>query len=312
MRFTFLAIATAFALSATAQHKHDPTFWIGDYAFASQEAFILSGARCATPDPTLAEMEAVEKCLQQAGGADIQAVRYITVYFHVIYSTTGAGNVSDAQIQNQLTVMNKGFAGQDLPRSGQGPSAQPTANTNFQFVLGGITRTQNNTWFGMTPGSSAEAQAKNALRVGGANVLNIYTANPSGGYLGWATFPWNYASNPKSDGVVVLYSTLPGGSAAPYNLGDTATHEVGHWMGLYHTFQGGCTTNNDYVSDTPAERWPYYGCPGSYPNTCSGNRYPGRDPIENFMDYTDDACMFQFTAGQASRMSTMAANYRGL
>lgn len=287
-------------------------FVMGDYVYPSQAAFIQSGARCGTIHPDEHTMELIEKMTAHlyTGSDFLPAARTITVYVHVITNTSGAGNVTDSRINAQINVLNNAFAGLDGPRSGQGPSAQPTANTGFSFVLGGITRTANNTWYTMSPGSTAEAQAKATLRVGGPNVLNLYTCNPGGGLLGWATFPWNYTSSPSKDGVVVLHSSVPGGSAAPYNLGDTATHEVGHWLGLYHTFQGGCNGNGDYVSDTPYERSAYYGCPGSYPDTCRNKA--GRDPIENFMDYTDDACMFQFTTGQASRMSTMASTYRGL
>ena len=218
----------------------------------------------------------------------------IPVYWHVITNTTGEGNIPDSQIAAQIAVLNAAYAG-----------------LGYDFSLVSTDRTANTSWYTMTNGSVEEAQAKTALRKGTADDLNIYTANPGGGIMGWATFPADYARAPVRDGVVLNFASLPGGAAAPYNEGDTGTHQVGHWMGLYHTFQGGCSINkrSDLVSDTPAERSPAFGCPIGR-DSCTGRRFPGLDPINNFMDFSDDACVFEFTAGQDARMDAQFTTFR--
>jgi hypothetical protein len=245
----------------------------------------------------------LQSLMQRDGRFDVSAnatTVTVNVYFHVITNTSGSGNVTNTQIADQIQVLNDAYSG-----------LTGGANTKFRFQLAATDRTANNTWFGAGYGTTAETQMKNALHRGGAADLNFYTNQPSTGELGWATFPSSYSSQPLKDGVVCDWRTVPGGSFSPYNLGDTGTHEVGHWVGLYHTFQGGCSKNNDYVTDTPAERSAAFGCPAGR-NTCTGTKYPGNDPIENFMDYTDDSCMYKFTAGQATRAESLSATYRGL
>jgi hypothetical protein len=263
-------------------------------SFVDQDAFIRSGRRCGShlEAHQVDEMEAAFARAIAARGETIDATGgTINVYFHVIRRGSGVanGDITTAQITNQVNVLNAAYA-----------------STGWQFTLVSVDRTTNTTWYTMGPGTTAERNAKNALRQGTADDLNIYSANPGGGLLGWATFPSSYNGNPKDDGVVILFSSVPGGSAAPYNLGDTATHEVGHWMGLYHTFQGGCSSQNDLVADTPRERSAAFGCPAGR-NTCS---QAGNDPITNFMDYTDDSCMNTFSAGQDARMDAQFTTYR--
>jgi len=186
-------------------------------------------------------------------------------------------------------------------------AAYKSGGWNFVFADSDVTA--NDKWYTMSPGTPSEKDCKTALRKGGAADLNLYTANIGGGLLGWATFPKDYTKEPDMDGVVILYSSLPGGSAKDYNEGDTGTHEVGHWMGLYHTFQGGCREigGGDGVDDTPAEKEANYGCPGVV-DSCPNDA--GNDPTDNFMDYVYDSCMVRFTPGQFSRITDEYTAYR--
>lgn len=277
--------------------KDGTPFIFNGHEWASKDDFLENG-RCTTKNLSEYELADVERQLEvakenrkaQNGGYAIEATGgVIDVYFHVIRNSTGGGDVSDSRITSQMNVLNAAFA-----------------STGWSFRHVSTSRTNNSTWYTCS-GGTCESQMKNALRVGTADDLNIYLNNMGGGLLGWATFPSSYASQPNLDGVVVLSASLPGGTAAPYNLGDTATHEVGHWMGLYHTFQGGCNGNGDLVSDTPAEKSAAYGCPVGR-DSCRTKA--GLDPITNFMDYTDDACMTTFSSGQDTRMDSMFTTYR--
>jgi hypothetical protein len=224
----------------------------------------------------------------------------IAVYFHVINNGPAVdnGDVTTRMLRDQIDVLNASYSGET-----------GGANTPFRFVIAGIDRTTNSEWFTATPGSFAERAMKSALRIGDASTLNLYTNNSGSvsSILGWGSLPSLYEKAPLMDGVVIDYQTLPCGSAYPYNEGDVATHEVGHWFGLYHTFQNGCSAKNDYVADTPAEKSPAFGCPAGR-DSCGSE---GLDPFENFMDYSDNSCSFKFTEGQSARMEAMAAQYRG-
>ena len=254
---------------------------------------LASGGRgCATPVPTSEEAAALQSAVSAwlkhpnqtfAGGQ-------IKVAFHVIYNTNGEGNVPQSQLDAQITRLNREYR-----------------QMGFSFVLASVDRTQSKQWFDLTsPGT--EKSAKKALAIDPAHRLNVYTGALGKNLLGWAYFPNSFPEDSYMHGVVIHYESLPGGAFSDYNLGQTLTHEVGHYLGLYHTFQGGCTEPGDYIDDTPAEASPYFGSDCSLArDTCPA---PGLDPITNFMDYSVDACLTDFTSGQKARMQAITAQYR--
>jgi hypothetical protein len=264
-------------------------------------ATLVNGQRGCGTSITKAQIQAAEADFSAnavtPSGFSAQAPT-VRVHYHVISagSSLAQGNVPATQIQAQIDVLNEDFS-----------------STGLNFVLVNTTRTTNSGWFNNAgPSNSQQTAMKNALRAGGAADLNVYSvgfkSSSTSGLLGYATFPTSYSSAPKDDGVVFLYSTVPGGTTANYNGGQTLTHEVGHWVGLYHTFQGGCSGAGDSVSDTPPEASPASGCPSGR-DTCSGG---GVDPIHNYMDYSYDSCMTEFTPGQTTRLKSQIATYRGL
>src|SRR5690606_37284304 len=200
------------------------------------------------------------------------------------------GDVPLEMLEAQIEVLNKAYEG-----------------SGFSFKLSSVDRTTNKQWYTAGPDTRGEREMKETLHKGDAADLNFYTSNPGGGLLGWATFPFWQKDDPKMDGVVVLASSLPGGAAAPYNLGHTATHEVGHWMGLYHTFQDPYG-KGDEVDDTPPHQV-NYGTPPLGTDTIP--ELPGVDPVHNYMNYTEDGHMNNFTPGQLGRMDAMWEEFRG-
>ena len=266
------------------------------------------------PGATVADPNTIPNAAAAAAAAALDSARATAVLpagsvtiktvFHVISEkplTAAERTRREKMIAAQMQVLNNAYSGRGAAAiSGDSPF-------RFSYHPSATTWTVNKAWSTMVPDSKAEVAAKRALHVGSAATLNLYVGNIGGGLLGWATFPRAYYQPLYMDGVVMLDESMPGGNTGIYSEGDTATHEVGHWLGLLHTFQGGCTGPGDHVSDTPAEQSPAFNCPTGR-DSCAAQ--PGRDPIHNFMDYTQDSCMNRFTPGQVARMSHAWAAFR--
>lgn len=290
--------------AATSQFNTDPV--IRDAAapnikIRDHDGSVRGGLRCGVKDRTPLQRDVLERNLREFrkqvdSGALAESHGPITVpvWFHIITKTTKGknptviGDVTQDQIDAQIQVLTDAYAGH-----------------GFAFTLGGVTHTNNTRWFDGCGRYSVETTMKAALAVDPPHNLNFYSCKP-GDLLGYAYYPDSFDEGDTRHGVVVLHSSFPDGATTNYNEGDTGTHEVGHYLGLAHTFEGGCAAPGDSVADTPAEESPAFGCPVGR-DTCPS---PGLDPILNFMDYTYDSCMNTFTTGQGSHMQTIVATYK--
>lgn len=241
----------------------------------------------------------------------------IPVVMHIVMNTSGTGNLPQPLVESQIDVLNEDF------NALAGTNGENGYNAKFNFFLAteepdgtptdGVYYYTNNTWFNDPGPNNPNNPMKTALHWDTTRYLNIYS-NDAAGFLGYATFPQTSAGS-VNDGVVLFYDTVgfnnPNGGV--YNLGRSGTHEVGHWVGLFHTFQSGCGTatppgcytSGDLICDTPAQSVEQFGCPvGAM--TCGGIL----SDIANYMNYTDDACMEQFTQEQSNRARCSFINYR--
>jgi hypothetical protein len=222
--------------------------------------------------------------------------RYVfNVSFNVVYmnETKEGGYVSDAQIEEQIKTLNADYNG-----------------TEISWVLLQTTRIHSGEWFtGAGPGTKNERLMKEKHNIVDPAILNVYTMqfNQTTKSLGSASLPSAFIRTPHLDGVLLRHTTLPGGAKKNYDKGRTMTHEVGHWLGLFHTFEGGCRHGvGDNIADTPPSASGSEGCPVNR-DSCPGD---GPDLVNNFMDYSHDSCMTSFTPMQGKRMREAAWAFR--
>jgi Pregnancy-associated plasma protein-A len=258
----------------------------------------------------LLDLENETRARRATGEVIKRGLLKIPVIVHVIYKTDDQ-NISDDQIQSQIDVLNKDFRAKnsDVTKIPLVWKALAT-DAKLEFSLDKVTRTQT-----IQATFSTDDSVKFSAS-GGHDVvtpdthLNLWVCNISDGILGYAQFPGGPAA---TDGVVILYSAFgtKGTAAAPFNLGRTATHEIGHYLNLSHIWGESRVPNcsdDDFIGDTPTQLQPNYSKP-NFP-TISCNNGPSGDMFMNYMDYVDDDTMFMFTAQQVLRMRTALSKQR--
>lgn len=282
--------ATVARVNAFAQDGDPIT--VGGTQYPNRKDFVETGRRCGTPLPSLYDIRRTQRVRSalRTNRIDFNTKTVVPVHVHIVQDRT-LGNITDQQVTEQVALLNNVYAAALL-----------------EFRVADIGRHQNPRWYRVGISTPEEAEMKAALGRTTTSVLNLYTGDLPDGLLGWATFPWYLWAYPVMDGVVVNQASFPGGAMPPFDLGMTAVHEIGHWAGLFHTFQGGCADPGDEVVDTAYEEFSAQGCPIRQLSSCPGEtRF---NPVENYMDYSDYACMKEFTPIQVQRVKDMVGYYR--
>lgn len=258
----------------------------------------------------LLDLENETRARRATGEVIKRGLLKIPVIVHVVYKTNDQ-NISDDQIQSQIDVLNQDFRAKNSDIS-KIPSVWKALSTDakLEFSLDKVTRTQTTQEAFSTDDSVKFSASGGHDVVTPDTYLNIWICNISDGILGYAQFPGGPAA---TDGVVILYSAFgtKGTAAAPFNLGRTATHEIGHYLNLSHIWGESRVPNcsdDDFIGDTPIQLQPNYSKP-NFP-TISCNNGPSGDMFMNYMDYVDDDTMFMFTAQQVLRMRTALSKQR--
>ena len=341
--FLLILFSINYSLSALAQEKPvvesalDGPVTIDGYRFINLQEYYRSdyfkaaGKRCGTPSAAVRkqlyplfippEARSAADCTATSTNPtadyDPTVLYEINVVVHIIENTSSSGAISDALVASQIEILNEDFLALTGTLGGNGNDVQIRFKLATQDPTGnpttGITRSVNDLWF------NDEGSYWNTLAWDPSRYVNIYT-NSAAGNLGYVPFlPMDGPAGTLADRVVILWSAFgrnaPGGT--PFDQGRAVTHEVGHYLGLEHTFTPSgscpvgaatpptCYSNGDLICDTNPEEQPAFGCPvGS--NSCGGSL----DAIDNYMNYSDDTCMEKFTVEQVRRMRCSLESYR--